>query len=131
MILAKTLDPPVIPRSWNFRSRPRSFTSVSTVRPERIPHPATEQIDLATVMRTVGDPLRLQIVRTLADGRSQICGELAAQLDLPDSTLSYHLKQLREAGVTRTVPQGTLRQVSLRKDDLEARFPGLVAVLTR
>jgi hypothetical protein len=38
---------------------------------------------------------------------------------------------LREAGVTRTRPQGTLREISLRRDDLEDRFPGLVDVLTR
>ena len=37
---------------------------------EKILHPSTDALDLATIMRTVGDPLRLEIVRMLADGRS-------------------------------------------------------------
>jgi len=97
----------------------------------KIPHPATESLDLATIMRTLGDPVRLEIVRLLADERPRVCGELSTVLDIPASTGSYHLKLLREAGVTRTQAQGTLRLISLRREDLEARFPGLVDVLTR
>ena len=51
-------------------------------------------------------------------------------MGLPVSTCSYHLRLLREAGVTRTRPKGTQRFISLRRDDLEDRFPGLVDVLT-
>jgi DNA-binding transcriptional ArsR family regulator len=97
---------------------------------EKIPHPAVDALDLATIMRTVGDPLRLQIVRLLADGRPRVCGEIADALGLPASTSSYHLRLLREAGVTRTRAEGTARVISLRSDDLDARFPGLVRVLT-
>ena len=98
---------------------------------EKIPHPAAEALDLATIMRTVGDPLRLDIVRLLADGRPRVCSEIQHALGLPASTGSYHLKLLREAGVTRTRAAGTQRLISLRRDDLESRFPGLVDVLTR
>ncbi len=45
---------------------------------------------------------------------------------MPMSTCSYHLRLLREAGVTRTRAVGTLRYMSLRRDDLDARFPGLL-----
>jgi DNA-binding transcriptional ArsR family regulator len=100
-------------------------------RPERIPHPATAALDLATIMRTVGDPVRLAIVRALADGREQPCSKLQDALGIPASTGSYHLRMLREAGVTRTRADGTSRLISLRRDDLEERFPGLVDVLTR
>ena len=48
----------------------------------------------------------------------------------PPRTGSYHLKLLREAGLTRTRAEGTQRLISLRSDDLESRFPGLVSVLT-
>ena len=82
-------------------------------------------------MRTVGDPIRLEIVRLLADGAERACSDLQAQLGLPASTGSYHLRLLREAGVTRTRAEGTQRLISLRRDDLEGRFPGLVDVLTR
>jgi len=108
-------------------------TGVPTAAPthERIPHPAVDALDLATVMRTAGDPIRLQIVRILADGSERGCTDLQKELGLPASTGSYHLRLLREAGVTRTRAEGTQRLISLRRDDLEARFPGLVAVLTR
>ncbi|HEY3189873.1 MAG TPA: metalloregulator ArsR/SmtB family transcription factor [Solirubrobacteraceae bacterium] len=98
---------------------------------EKIRHPDVAAFDLATIMRTLGDRLRLDIVRLLADGRELPCGELADLLGLPDSTSSYHLRLLREAGVTRTRAVGTQRLISLRRDDLETRFPGLVDVLTR
>ena len=103
----------------------------SATASEKIPHPSVEALDLATVMRTVGDPLRLEIVRLLADGNEWNCNALQGRLGLPASTGSYHLRQLRQAGVTRTRAAGTQRLISLRRDDLERRFPGLVDVLTR
>jgi DNA-binding transcriptional ArsR family regulator len=45
---------------------------------------------------------------------------------LPTSTGSYHLRLLREAGITRTRAEGTERHISLRRDDLDERFPGLL-----
>ena len=97
---------------------------------EKIAHPAASALDLATIMRTVGDPLRLDIVRLLADDRPRPCSEVSAAMGLPVSTCSYHLRLLREAGVTRTRAEGTQRFISLRRDDLEDRFPGLIEVLT-
>ena len=97
---------------------------------EKIAHPAASALDLATIMRTVGDPLRLDIVRLLADDVPRPCSEVSDAMGLPVSTCSYHLRLLREAGVTRTRAEGTQRFISLRRDDLEDRFPGLVEVLT-
>ena len=97
---------------------------------EKIPHPSAESLDLATIMRTLGDPSRLEIVRLLADGDTRMCNDIASEVGLPNSTCSYHLRLLREAGVTRAQASGTQRLISLRRDDLEARFPGLVGVLT-
>ena len=97
---------------------------------EKIPHPATEALDLATIMRALGDPVRLAIVRLLADNRPRPCGEISTVMGLPNSTSSYHLRLLREAGITRTTAAGTQRVISLRRDDLEQRFPGLVDVLS-
>ncbi len=104
--------------------------TTTTASRDKIRHPPVEAFDLATIMRTVGEPIRLDAVRLLADGRPRMCGEISRELGLPDSTCSYHLKLLREAGVTRSHARGTQRLISLRSDDLEARFPGLVAVLT-
>jgi DNA-binding transcriptional ArsR family regulator len=98
---------------------------------EKIPHPPATALDLATIMRTLGDPVRLEIVRILGDDRPRVCNELSSALGIPPSTGSYHLRLLREAGVTHAQAKGTLRLISLRRDDLEERFPGLVDVLTR
>jgi DNA-binding transcriptional ArsR family regulator len=103
---------------------------VSTTR-EKIPHPAIDALDLSTIMRALGDPVRLDIVRLLADGSPRLCGEISTAMDLPVSTGSYHLRLLREAGLTRSRPEGTQRFISLRREDVEARFPGLLDVLTR
>jgi DNA-binding transcriptional ArsR family regulator len=103
----------------------------STTPRDKIPHPPINALELATVMRTLGDPVRLEIVRMLADGNPRSCGDLADALGLPTSTGSYHLRLLREAGLTRTRAQGTTRVISLRRDDLDQRFPGLIDVLTR
>jgi DNA-binding transcriptional ArsR family regulator len=94
-----------------------------------IRHPAASELDLATILRTVGDPIRLAIVQELLAGDERICTSLNTAIDIPASTLSYHLRLLREAGITRTRAVGTERHVSVRRDDLELLFPGLLDVL--
>ena len=69
------------------------------------------------------------IVRLLADGGELYCTEIQERLDMPVSTCSYHLRLLREAGITHARASGTVRYVSLRGDDLAARFPGLLDAL--
>ena len=96
----------------------------------QIHHPSTDGIDLATVLRTLGDPSRLTIVQLLAERGELTCTAVQEQLELPPSTGSYHLRLLREAGVTRTRASGTLRYVSLRREDLDGRFPGLLEALS-
>jgi DNA-binding transcriptional ArsR family regulator len=91
-----------------------------------LPHPAADQINLATVLAVLGDPTRLCIVAYLArrEGVPTNCSQF---LDLGSKTnLSYHLAKLREAGVTHAEVLGTSRLITLRRDDLDARFPGLL-----
>jgi DNA-binding transcriptional ArsR family regulator len=86
-------------------------------------HPALGDIQLPAVFHALSDPARLRIVRDLAGGQEQNCGDL--NLPLAKSTLSHHFKVLRDAGLTRTRVDGTWRFISLRLDDLDTRFPGL------
>jgi DNA-binding transcriptional ArsR family regulator len=102
-----------------------------TPQREKIPHPPTSALELATILRVAGDPVRLEVVRLLSDGRPRICNDIQRALGIPASTGSYHLRLLREAGLTRARQRGTEREITLRRDDLEARFPGLLDVLTR
>ncbi|WP_169948126.1 helix-turn-helix transcriptional regulator [Microbispora sp. H11081] len=91
-------------------------------------HPELDEISLTAVMAALSDPIRVGLVRLLADGREHGWGELRAPV--AKSTLSHHLRVLRDAGITRTRQEGTRCFVVLRRDDLETRFPGLlVAVL--
>lgn len=110
---------------------PTTSEQKTSKRSERIFHPDTASLDLATIMRTLGDPLRLDMVRVLGDGEEWPCGDLSERLGLPASTGSYHMRLLREAGITRKRAVGTQHLISLRRDDLELRFPGLVELITR
>jgi DNA-binding transcriptional ArsR family regulator len=90
--------------------------------------PAADRIDLPTVLAALADPGRLAIVRALAEQGEECCnkvGELAG-LTVGKSTLSHHMKVLRESGVTRTRAQGTHRYVSLRRAELDEAFPQLL-----
>ena len=89
--------------------------------------PSVEELDLATIMGALADVHRLAIVRTLAADGERVCGTF--DLGISKATRSHHLKILRESGVTHTRLEGTRRIVSLRRDDLEARFPGLLDAL--
>lgn len=87
-------------------------------------HPEIEQISLASLLYALGDPVRLEIARRLAQSGEQPCSALCS--DVAKSTLSHHFKILREAGVVFSRKEGTQRLNSLRRADLEARFPGLM-----
>lgn len=91
---------------------------------DQLHHPATGELELTAVLHALSDPVRLRIVQAIRDGGACSCGALS--VPVAKSTLSHHLRVLREAGVTLTTPDGTQRVVSLRSEDLEARFPGLL-----
>lgn len=90
-----------------------------------IAEPATRALEMHRVLHALSDPVRLAVVRQLDAGAECRCGAIS-DLGVSKSTLSHHLKTLREAGLTHTRPDGTTRYVSLRRDDLDARFPGLL-----
>jgi DNA-binding transcriptional ArsR family regulator len=89
-----------------------------------IHHPNTQDIALEGVLYALGDPVRLEIVRQLANDIELSCSDL--DLGIAKSTLSHHFKILREAGVLYCRKQGTQHMNSLRRDDLDTAFPGLL-----
>lgn len=92
-----------------------------------VDHPDLARVSLARVLAALGDPIRQGLVRVLADGTERAWSELRAPV--AKSTLSHHLKVLRDAGVTHTRQDGTRCFVRLRHADLDARFPGLLDAL--
>jgi DNA-binding transcriptional ArsR family regulator len=91
-----------------------------------LPQPDREEIRVEAVLQALGEPVRLQIVRALADVPEGIaCGEI--ELPVTASTRAHHLRTLREAGVLSTHTEGTRRISKLRREDLEALYPGLLS----
>jgi len=88
-------------------------------------HPSAAELDLPTVLHALSDPQRLRIVRQLAD-RDEPCACSSFGLDVTKSTLTHHFRVLREAGVINQELAGTSKLNSLRRADLDARFPGLL-----
>jgi DNA-binding transcriptional ArsR family regulator len=92
---------------------------------EEIAHPDREDIELSAVLHALSDPVRLQIVACLA---AQGCAQTTGSFDVPvsKSTCTHHFRVLREAGVIQQEQEGTARMNTLRIEDLDARFPGLL-----
>jgi len=115
---------------WSPRTGDEEFdllrTSV-TIGGVDLDEPDLQAVPLATVMSALGDDVRLRILHALdVQGETQ-CGTL--DLGVSKATRSHHFKVLREAGVTHTRVDGTRRFVSLRRDELAERFPGLLDAL--
>jgi DNA-binding transcriptional ArsR family regulator len=93
-------------------------------------YPAAEEVQLVDVLQALSDPLRLELLHILDQaGGALACVDLA--LPVSKSTASHHFKVLREAGIVRCREEGTRRYYTVRRDDMEARFPGLLDAVLR
>lgn len=88
-------------------------------------HPDISHADPINLLRACADPVRLQVIEILHDGQEYSCSDLADRVGIPLPTMSHHLKTLREAGITFNRKDGTKRWTSLRRKDLDEKFPGL------
>ncbi|WP_371653387.1 MULTISPECIES: ArsR/SmtB family transcription factor [unclassified Streptomyces] len=99
---------------------------------EWLPQPDAADIELVKVLHALGDPVRLTLLKVYADGEQYSCAPGALGLGhLHKSTVSHHMRIMREAGVTSTRVVGRSRYVRLRRDDLDLRFPGLLDALIK
>jgi DNA-binding transcriptional ArsR family regulator len=89
-------------------------------------HPDLASVDLCTLLSALADPVRLSVVRQLAESGGIVCGEFDALSMVGMSTLSRHLKVLREAGLVRVVPEGSFRRHELRTKEVRDQFPGVL-----
>lgn len=91
-----------------------------------------QRSDVVTVLHSLSDPVRLDIVRQLAeqpDGGELSCGQL--EVPVGKSTCSHHLKNLACAGVTAEREEGTRKYIRLQREELEQRYPGLIDSVLR
>ena len=98
-------------------------------RQTNLEHPDLAEIELPTVLHALSDPMRLEIVRSLAGYGECACNQV--ELPVSKGTASHHFKVLRLAGVIYQWDQGTKRLSKLRTADLEERFPGLLESVLR
>lgn len=84
----------------------------------------------AEIFKCLSDPGRLQLIRLLyKNGKKMSCSELGENLNLSLSTVSYHFKALRLAGLTNTIKYGRTKYVSLRYDTFNKFLPGFLDTL--
>jgi DNA-binding transcriptional ArsR family regulator len=87
------------------------------------------QVRIETALGALADPIRLSIVRIVADAPdwSLVCGSF--ELPVTKATRSYHFTVLREAGLIEMRDYGSRRSVRLRRLEFDARFPGLLDLI--
>ncbi len=99
-----------------------------TENPQILSGPRTEDLDLVRVLAALADPVRLKIAQTIHAYGETPCGRAAelAGVQVTKSTLSHHVKTMRESGLIHVRVEGRERWFWLRREDLEERFPGLL-----
>ncbi|MFF1965704.1 ArsR/SmtB family transcription factor [Streptomyces sp. NPDC058232] len=99
--------------------------------PDKDGHPQQDEMELGKVLSALSDPMRWQVIAELVtqpDGSERTCRSF--NLPVAKSTLTHHFRVLRESGLIHMDGEhGNRRGVTLRRDDLEARFPGLLDLL--
>lgn len=92
-------------------------------------HPNRDDIHLTSVLAALSDPVRLEIVCNIARSGEQMCSSF--HYPVAKSTLTHHIRTLREAGVLNVRVQGTQHMLTLRAEDLDERFPGVMDAVLR
>jgi len=82
-------------------------------------HLEPDELRLARMFKALGNPVRLEILRQLADCQRCICGDIVAALPLAQSTVSQHLKVLKEAGLIRGEIEGPATCYCIDAEGLE------------
>ena len=95
-------------------------------------HPALEDITVEGILHALSDPVRAAIYVQLAGSAcAHTCSNFLQVSDrsIPKSTLSQHFRALREAGLIRSERRGVEMHNSSRCEEIEQRFPGLLAAI--
>jgi DNA-binding transcriptional ArsR family regulator len=88
-------------------------------------------LKIESVLYALSDPVRLHIVRNLAERGDLACFAAVAGLEIAKSTQSHHYRILRESGVIAQRKEGVCFISTLRKTDLDTRFPGLLDAILK
>lgn len=100
--------------------------------PDAEGHPAPEEMDLGKIFSALADPMRRQVVVALArepEEAPKACTTF--RLPVAKATRTHHFRVLREAGLIFQVDRGNGRFSTLRRAELDRRFPGLLDLVLR
>lgn len=89
-------------------------------------HPSPKDITIDGVLYALSDPIRRTIVAKLMASSGQNCLSTCS-IDLSPSTISFHHKILRENGLIHSEKIGVEVVNSVRAEEVDKRFPGLLA----
>ena len=87
-------------------------------------HPSPKDFSIDGVLYALADPVRRNVVAKLMGCESMSCSKACG--DLSPSTISFHHKILRETGLIHSEKKGVEVINSLRKEEVDKRFPGLL-----
>lgn len=91
-----------------------------------ITHPPIKDVRLESVLYALSDPVRLSVVWQLAENGEMTCGQFVCCEQKGKSTMTHHFRVLRDSGLINTRVSGREHLTTLRRKELDARFPGLL-----
>jgi len=92
-------------------------------------HPAPEDISLQGVLYALADPVRLDLFKALSQEPGGVSCTRCAPSRMPKSSLSRHIRILREAGLVRSERRGAEVVNAARIGEIDRRFPGLLPAI--
>ncbi|WP_115717790.1 ArsR/SmtB family transcription factor [Gallaecimonas mangrovi] len=92
-------------------------------------HPKVDEMRIERLMQAFAEPVRLRILALLAEQGETACSNAYATLGLSKANASHHFRILREAGAIKATMHGRELHTQIRYEDLEKRFPGLLAAV--
>jgi DNA-binding transcriptional ArsR family regulator len=98
---------------------------------KNLQHPSKEDISLFGVLYALSEPVRFSIVEQLAGGEELTCGAFKLPASKGKSTMTHHFKVLRDSGLIYTRVDGREHYTSLRREDINERFPQLLDALLK
>lgn len=81
--------------------------------------PAVDEVEAARIFHALAHPIRLRIVRLLLAGEIGACQEIVERLPIAQSTVSQHLKVLRNAGIVSDSSDGPRRRYRFQEGAMD------------
>ena len=97
-------------------------------------HPSVDDVTVEGIMHALSDPVRVAIFSNIVGSACSLnCSNFlnVSEKAIPRSTLSQHFRALREAGLIRGERRGVEMHNTPRCDEIEERFPGLIAAIIK